>query len=214
MPVLKLSDQLDLMKSSEVRRDFMSIARFLRHRSPVVRGAAVSALKRAKIGTVELTRTIETERNELVLTNLTEALAVLKARSSLPRLRRLAESHPSQLVRKYAVHAIAKIQGKEAIRFLTRRRKVERSRRVQAKLSMILFELGVDEALPDLLRRLTSRDYLVRCSSVNMLSDARPKRQRTTIVRALQRSLENETTVAARSSLKHAVAELSSPALR
>lgn len=208
----RLADQLDAMDAREVRRDWKAIARLLRHRSTFVRGAAARALEWGRVGASALTKALAQESNDLVITDLADALAAVRENRSLPRLRQIARSHRSSLARTYAVLAIAKIQGKDAIPFLLGRRKVERSPRALAAVAMALFQLGLKDALPDLLRRLSSRDYHVRCSIANMLADARPRRRRATILAALKRSLEVEPTVAARSSLERAVADLSASA--
>ncbi len=174
-----------------------------------VRGAAARALEWGRVGASELARALARESNYLVITDLADALAAVGEKRSLPRLRQIARSHRSSLARTYAILAIGKIQGKEAIPFLLGRRKAERSPRVQAALAQVLFQLGLKGALPDLLRRLSSRDYIVRCFIARGLADTRPIRQRATILAALRRSLEVETTVAGRDSLERAVEDLS-----
>jgi hypothetical protein len=79
----------------------------------------------------------------------------------MPRLRDLAERHPSPLVRSYALMAVADIVGKAAIPYLQEQRRKERSNYVRVALDSVLFAKGRDEALPDLIKDLKSRDVKV-----------------------------------------------------
>lgn len=88
----RLADQLDAMDAREVRQDWKAIARLLRHRSTFVRGAAARALEWGKVGASELTKALARESNDLVITDLADALAALGERRSLPRLRQIARA--------------------------------------------------------------------------------------------------------------------------
>jgi HEAT repeat protein len=208
-PALGLRDLLESLSAREVRQDARSVSRLLKHRSPFVRAAAARALQSAGTGGSAIAHALRTETNELVICDFADALASLHAQESLPRLRQLAASHRSSLARRFALHAIADIQGKRAARYLLSRRKVEGSTRVQTTIAMELVNIGLTRFLPDVLRRLSSKDWHLRCAIANMLADSPVKRQRATVLKALKRSLAVETTVAARSSLEKAIATLS-----
>jgi HEAT repeat protein len=207
-PALELSELLDSMSTREVRQDARSISRLLKHRSHFVRAAAARALQRAGTGGPDIAEALGTETHELVICDFADALASLHSDKSLKTLRRIARFHRSSLARSFAILAIADIQGRGAATFLLGRRRIDRSPRVQAVIAMELYNIGLSQFLPDVLRRLSSRDYNIRCSIANMLADSPVKRQRGTILAALKKSLEKETTGAGRDAIAKAIATL------
>ena len=78
-----------------------------------------------------------------------------------------------------------------------------------AALAVELFLLGVDEALPDALRRLaTSTDYRVICTISSLLGAAKPRRRRAVILAAMKMRLEQPGSVALHGCLERAIQEL------
>ena len=205
----ELTNRLQEMAPARIRRQSEEVKPLLAHRNQLVRWAAAEALGRAGLGAAELRERLGAERNEVVLAEITESLASLKDEASLPRLRSLAEEHPSALVRSYALLAIADISGKEALPYLRDRLARERSRRVKASLRCALFAKGADEVLPDLLKDLRSNDFKVRRSVANLLHHYAPRRQRPVILAALREAADRETQPGARGDLERAVEELS-----
>lgn len=205
----ELTNRVQEMTPAQVRRQAEDVKSLLAHRNQLVRWAAAAALGRAGLGAPELRERLATERNEIVLTEIAEALASLRDEPSLPRLRSLAEEHSSPLVRNYALLAVADISGKEALPYLRDRLDRERSRRVKASLRCALFAKGAGDVLPDLLKDLRSNDFKVRRGVANLLYHYAPRRQRPVLLAALREAAGRETLPGARADLERAIEELS-----
>lgn len=185
------------------------IVRYLDHRSPEIRQEVIESLGETEGGESALLDHLGREKNELVLIAICDALGHLRSTRAVPALEDIAQSHPSWLVRSYAVEALLDILWEEAIPFLKQILESESSYRVRSKIHVALFLAGDDDFLEPMLQGLRFKDYLIRCSISNLLSAYLPDRHRATILKALQSALAREETIAARSSLVNAISQLS-----
>jgi HEAT repeat protein len=208
LPPQALSNILDAMPRSEVRRNSPIIKNLLNHRSPTVRWSAAAALGRAKLAVDEIRSRLSSERHELVICELCEALGEQRDVGSASRLRALLRSSKSSLVRSYAAAALAAVLGTAATGDLVKALHHERSRRVIASLNLALFSVGVENALPAILKGLESRDYIIRCRIGNAFTYLRPRRHRGSLLAAVERALAAEKTVAAGEALERAARAL------
>ena len=206
----ELAKRLEAMRPSELRRKKEWVVSLLHHRSVIVRWAAAQALGRAQIGTEELRRALDKERNELVLTEITESLAIFRDDQSLPQLRGLAEGHPSPIVRSYSLMAIADISRRGSVPYLQERLRRERSTYVKAALSCVLVAQGVGDALNDVVKYLGSKNIKIRRLAANLLYHYAPRKGRHLLLTALREVLSRETNHGARGDIERAVKELSS----
>lgn len=204
-----LARRLEALSPAAVRKEEEAIGSLLRHRAVVVRWAAAQALGRAGIGEEDLLERLGEEKNPLVLTEITESLAGSGDLRSLPKLREVAERHPSALVRSYAILAVADLLGRHAIPYLLERRGQERGRRMRATIDAALFAKGATEALPDLLASLRSRDPKIRSLVANLMAHDAPRKKRADLLAAFQKALAAETHTGVRGDLQRAIERLS-----
>lgn len=169
---------------------------------------AAKALGRAGVGARAIRDRIGVEKNELVLTDLTEALLSAGDLASVDLLKVLASTHGSALVRAYASMAVADLVEGDSLPFLRLRLKNEGSRRVKATLLGLLFVYGADDVLGELLRGLRSRDAAIRGKIANMLAYYLPRRKRREILSALDAAARIETTTGNRERLEAAIKAL------
>ena len=205
----ELTNHLEAMKPPEIRKDLAQVKHLLRHRSILVRRAAAEALGSAGLGAVALRERLSIERNAIVLTEVTESLAGMGDAKSLPRLRELAETHPSPLVRSYALLAIADIAGRDALPYLYARKEKELNRQVGATLVCALYARGGTDVLPQLLESLRSKDFKIRAIIANLLHFYAPRRKRQLVLAALQEALRREDIPGVRGDIERAIKELS-----
>jgi HEAT repeat protein len=205
---------LEALKPAQVRRQAESVKPLLGHRSALVRWAIAQALGRAGIAGRELLARLRRERNTLVITEITESLAILGEKRSLPQLHSLAKEHRSPRVRSYAILAITDLEGRLAVPFLLERRARERNGRVKATLDCALFAKGAKGALPNLLEDLKSKKPRVLNLVVNLLYYYAPRRSRTLLLAALRDALARETLPGVRGDIERAILRLSKPAHR
>lgn len=179
-----MNHSLESLSPKEVKNKAGQIESLLANRSVLVRMEAAQALGRAGIGASALRERIRVEKNALVMTDLTEALVSAGDPESLNLLTELAEVHPSNLVRSYALMAVADLSRKDSLPFLRKRLQIEKGRRIRATLHVLLFVYGADDvrSLIDLLR---SRDPTVRGRVANLLAYYRPRRKRPEVIAAL-----------------------------
>ncbi len=189
----RLDQWLENLEARQIQGEARQIEALLGARSVSVRMEAARALGRAGIGAKAIRTRIKLEKNELVLTDLTEALLSARDMESLGLLQKLASTHRSQLVRSYSLMAFADLTRKKSTAFLRSCLAREKSRRVQATLLILLFVYGANDVLDDLLRALRSRDPVVRHKIVNMLRDYAPRRKRKEFLAGLRAAAEVET---------------------
>lgn len=144
------------------------------------------------------------DRSPLVRTTVVESLGYIKDPAARRYLvRSLNDS--SAVVRAYAAASLGRIGPAKMRRLLNDKRREERSVRARIGIAEGLLWLKDSSALAVLLRSLRSKQYRVRCAAANALA-ALPltTRDRVQAADAINRALESETTVAARSSLENA----------
>lgn len=204
----EVSNALNYMSPQEIEQNAPVIERLLTHRSQPVRGSAAAALGRAKLAASKLRSRLAKERNELVLCDLCEALGNQADVASASRLRRLANSNRSWLVRSYAATALADVLGHAAADDLVKALKREKSRRALANLNLALFSIGVEEVLPAILKGLGSRDSVVRYWIANTLAEVHPRRHHAALLTAVIKAVAAEKHVAVREALEKAASAL------
>jgi HEAT repeat protein len=205
----ELANRLEAMKPSELRRTKEWVVSLLHHKHVIVRWAAAQALGRARIGAEALRSGLGKERNELVLTEITESLASFRDDQSLPQLRDLAEGHPSPIVRSYACMAVADIARKGSVPYLQDRFKRERSSYVKAALSCVLLAQGVGDALVQVVKYLESKNIKIRRLAANLLFHYAPRKGRHILLTVLREVLSQETDHGAYGDIERAIKELS-----
>jgi len=205
----KLLKQIRSLDACQVTEKFTEISDLLNHRSVEVRQELIKALVRAETGEPALIERLKIEKNELVTTDLCDALGNLESVAAIPALRRITQCDRSALSRRYAITALLDILWEQTIPFLKVLRKTERSYRVRSSIDLALFIAGDDASLSGMLDGLRSQDYIVRCSIANQLWSYRPQRYRSEILKALRAALDREWAVAPRGDLEMAIAELS-----
>jgi HEAT repeat protein len=205
----KILEQIRDLDESQVTEEITEIARLLNHRSVEVRQEMIKALASAKTGESVMIERLKIEKNELVTTDLCDALGNQGSVAAVPTLRRIAQCDQSGLSRRYAVTALLDILWEKAIPFLKVLRETERSYRVRSSINFALFIAGDDASLSGMLDGLRSQDYIVRCSIANQLWSYRPQRYRSEILKALRAALDREWAIAPRGDLELAITELS-----
>ena len=175
------------------RASLTSVLERLQSRSPASRWEAVVALASRSEGETVLRKLLRTERNEVVLAEICDAMVNRGVRGSIPQLRRLATSSSSSLVRSYAGMAVADLGGQDEVRFLRRLLAKDRSRRLQASILCALLALGQEDLLPKLRPLLRSRDATVVRSIATLLRDYRPRRGRKVLVDIIHEAVSRET---------------------
>ncbi len=205
---------LRTLKPIQVRRQAEAVKPLLGHRLVLVRWATAQALGRAGIGRRELSIRLSSERNTLVISEITKSLSLLGEKRSLPQLRSLVQEHRSFRVRGFAILAVTDLEGRAAVPFLLERRARERNGMVKAILDCALFANGAMESLPNLSENLKSSKPKVRGLVVNLLYHYAPRRGRTLLLGVLRDALARETLPGLRSDIERAIQRLSKPAHR
>lgn len=175
-------------------------------RDPLVRRAAAEAAGRLDYpGAVSDLCGLLHDRNELVRVEAIEALWGLGARNVVSAIEAALTTDSSGLVRGYAARALAELAGEAAIPALRRRFAVGKSRWASAQLALALYELGQLDLFPVLVRRLHSRDRLVRISVANNIEVIAQPGNCATLLPALSDALGCETTVSGKEALERAL---------
>lgn len=206
-----LLEWLEALAAERVAAKARTVERLLSHRSREVRSAAALALGRSDKASKVLRQRLSREPNELVLTDICEALSDLDDAAAVDPLSKLAREHKSQLVRRYALMALADISGMPALPFLEDRIARDRSRRVRATLSVLLLWMEAAAALPALIKGLKSKDIIVRRLIANLLSQYPPAVCRPEVLSALECAHRVEEVRGARIDLSEAVSFLQAP---
>ncbi len=142
------------------------------------------------------------DRNELVRVTVAEALETIGDRQALPALRKALRDR-SPLVRSYVATAIGSLGDMRDVPRLRRAAQSDKSEMARVGIYHGLYLLEQHEVISSLLQLLQSRWYRVRCATANTLSEMLDDvSEREIIVRGLRRALKEESTVAARSSIR------------
>jgi HEAT repeat protein len=209
----KLSDDrsrwLESLSAKSVVRDLDTVKSCLQDRSVLVRWAAANALGKAAVGLDALLARMRVERNELVLTEICESLGRINSPVAIGILADLAVAHRSHLVRRYALLAIADIQGKASIPFLRDRLASEGSQYVKSTLRCVLLVLGERAMLDQVLGDLRASRAAIRRIVANTLAYYKPRANRSQLIAGLNEALAAETSRGARGDLQAAIDTLS-----
>jgi HEAT repeat protein len=197
-----LADQLAIMEPEELALHASDLEKLLMHRSVAVRLTSIYALGSFGEGVPILRQALLRTTNDLVLSELCDVLGENQDAQSLPHLQKLAAQRTPSIVRTAAIKAIANISGEDALTFLTSLRHKRMSARTASTLEYLLLQFGKKEMLAELLHRLKSADYIVRCKVANYLSDPKFRGYRDTIIPCIRAALERETSAAVESSLR------------
>jgi len=189
-------------------RELARLEALLNRREVATRLDIVRHFAATSQGARALRRRLSEERNPVVLSEICDALADLRARDSVPELERLAQTHPLQQVRGSALSALAALRGWESVPYLRRRLQSERSPAVRAVLCGLLFVTGSDEGLPLIRQALASRDGNVKRLVANTLLRHSPRRRRSLVIQALEEGLAEETREEVVADLERAISEL------
>lgn len=183
----------------------------LKKRSPEMRLAAVGALGRIPSGEQALQEHLKNEKNELVLLELCELLGYARNVKSLPRMKSLAMTHKSSLVRSYAITAVADISGSAAAPFLRSLLEDCKSRRLRESIDFALILAGDWSRLESLLKGLFSGDWVLRYRVAHDLLEDVFLQRRDEILPVLQAALEREVLDATAEAMRDAIRALSGP---
>lgn len=205
-----LEAHLEKMRPEETLREEAAVVAALSHPESFIRSAAISALVRARQRTDEIRRRLSVESNDLVVSDICDALARLHDLESVPLIQFIARSNPSRLARASAIAAVVDLLHEGAASFLAERATDERDERVRLEIYRGLLVNGDDSAFDRMIEALGSADYQVRCASAALLSEYTPSSNRLRILEALHEALSRETTEAARSSIQLALDQVTS----
>lgn len=143
--------------------------------------------------------------NELVRIAVAESLGAIGDRRALPALWK-AIHDASPLVRSYIAAAIGELGDKEDVAKLEKELKKETSETAKIGFYSALYMLGQYDVLEEILRLLQSNDYRVRCATASTLSEViADKSNAPLILRTLRKSLRQEPTIAAKSSIRSSI---------
>jgi HEAT repeat protein len=184
-------DWLRRLSPPKVEKSVQLVESLLSSRFVLVRMEAAQALGRAGVGLDAILARVGQEKNELVMTDLTEALLSTGDPMCIPLLKNLAE-HLSALVRSYALMALADLVQGDSLPFLRARLECESHRRVKATLRGLLFVYGDEEGFGGIRACLRSRDATIRAATANLLRHYRPRRKRREVLAALAAAAQNE----------------------
>jgi HEAT repeat protein len=163
----------------------------------------LSGIKQAPRRLMEMTG----DPNELVRSEVVEQLGMVrdkKARATLIR----ALSDRSQLVRGYAAAALGQLGFRKDRKTLAAMMRDERSECGRLGILQRLYWLGRYEVVDDITAMLKSRHYRTRCAAANVLPRLDRHASQSDILQALRAALKTEETVAARSSIKGSIRDL------
>jgi hypothetical protein len=209
MELQRLEAHLDEMTPEETRRELPSVVAALSHPETFIRSAAIAAWARAGEA-AQVRDRLRVETDDLVMSDACDALATARDVESVPLLHSVARNSASRLARSSAIAAIVSILQLDAADFLAERAVDENDERVQLEIYRGLLIAEHRSALEKIAGALHSSDYQVRCAAAELLSEYTPRLDRDRVVSQLNQAVKRETTEAARSSMREAIARLTS----
>lgn len=114
----------------------------------------------------------------------------------------------SPLVRRTVAEILGATRMPQYIDMLKLRLQNERSQQARLGLLSGLFRSGEKSVEPLLQNMFKSKDYRIRCATANLHGELYGGTNRRDILQVLSNALQNESTIAARSSLKNAIKEI------
>lgn len=196
---------LESLSANSLTSHMDAVRSGLQDRFVMVRWAAARALGRAAVGLEDLLARIKVERNQIVLVEICESLGLINSSEAVGALTDLAVGHPSQLVRRYALLAIADISKKESIPLLVSRLEADASQYVGVTIRCVLLALGKREMLGQVLRDLKAGRAEIRRIVANTLAYYKPRANRPQIIEGLKEALAAETSRGAQGDLQAAI---------
>lgn len=204
--VLEILWEVNGKQLTVCKRDLIPL---LKRRSVLIRLEVVRALSRIGPGTAHALRSRAlVERNEVVLSEIIEALEYFEDRASIEMLKNLASRHSSQLVRSYASVAAGEVLGHEAVPYLLEVMRSDNSPRVRASVAAYLAGKDYSEALGAVGRALQYKDVIARRRVANRLGSSAPEINRAKIISLLTNSLKYEPTPGGQEDLEDAIRAL------
>jgi HEAT repeat protein len=164
--------------------------------------SSLGSLLMGKRSPLKLIQTLQ-DRDELVRIEVAESLGAIGDRRALPALWKALDD-PSPLVRSYLAAAIGELGNKGDVAKLEERLKQEKFDTSKVGYYQALYRLGRHDALEALFSiLLKSSDYRVRSATAKILSEViADESNAPAILRALQKALRQEQTIAAKSSIR------------
>lgn len=148
------------------------------------------------------------DRNELVRVTAIEIAGDHELKSVQAEIIRRLKSDRSWLVRSRAAVALGEMHASDARKILADRLRTA-GEEERFGFYYTLVKLGSRKYLDALLQGLTHDFYRIRCATASLIPGIVDKRNKRSLIRLLREALDREETVAARSSLKSALKELS-----
>jgi HEAT repeat protein len=149
------------------------------------------------------------DKNELVRVNAIECIGQLKNKSAVKTLINILNDK-SNLVRSYAGSALGAIGDSSAKVAIENRLLKENNDLAKVGLYEGLYLLGSNSYLKKMFKLFDSSDYHVRCSVANILGDIVNSSNKITIIDILNKYLNEETTVAVKSSITNSISKINS----
>jgi HEAT repeat protein len=203
-----LQSCLDSLHGDDLLRKKELILSALNHQTTFVRSAAVEALRRSNVLQPALLLKLNSEADDLVLSDVCDAVAALGMSEAVPALREIATVHESSLARSSAVAAVVTLLGDDARSFLQDRAAHETDGRVRVEIDRGLVLHGHPEAIEGLIRTLEHEDDHARCAAASVLPEVATSVNREVISAALHAALKSELTVATRAAIEDALVDL------
>ena len=191
-----------------LREAMRTLAAYSSDRNYEVRIAALENISEWAIEIEGIVGRAMRDRNELVRIAAIEIVGEMKLVGLQAEVVRHLETDRSPLVRAYAAVALGEMHSVNP-RDILEPRLQDRNEHVRAGIYYGLAKAGVHKYLKPFLNGLKSTNYRIRCFTANLLTSLDRTNDRTLIIRLLKEALEREDTVAARSSIEHALEELS-----
>jgi HEAT repeat protein len=151
------------------------------------------------------------DQSELVRVTAIEIADDRALKSMLPEITARLESDKSWLVRSAAAIAMGDMSAGEARKTLEARVSLA-GEEERVGFYYALVKLGVRKYLPSFLQGLSHHFYRVRCATANLIPKLIDKRNKPLFVQRVREALEQEETVAVRSSLENTIKHLSNGA--
>ena len=140
----------------------------------------------------------------LVRICVAESLGDIKSRKAIPVLLDMLKDK-DELVRGYAAEGLGMIGDKSVIPVLEKMLREEKSNATKLRLYTALYRMGQQAMLESILGCLEDHDYGVRCAAANTLCEIVEESNAGVMLDALERALQKETTISAKSSISNSI---------
>lgn len=162
---------------------------------------------RVKKAANKLIELLKKAKDALLCTDILEYLADIGHKKAIPIIREMLKSKNS-LVRGYAAQALGDLKDNDSLNLLQRLVSQERSGNCKVRIYYALYRLGENKILSEIIKRLDSGEYRVRCVTAYILADLTNKSNFSKILKLLKDAYKREKNVAVRSSLKENISKI------